>query len=190
MQTGESSGIQAPLPYPKTLDRPGKPKQIFRVNWELPAVMVFNNLNWKSFSCIPESELITFKASIVEAAALWSGHGCLLILSWSCDLAAHCTVQRSRNWSAWQGLLPSFWHIHLNILFLYFMPIYALNNCCLKKKQKMQPTCFGGSKVFIKVLMYDGSTLWCRCSNMRRVCLWTFSLLETPKNKQEIWLKN
>lgn len=116
----------------------------------------------------------------------------LLVLPWSCDLAAHCTVQRSRNWSIWQGLLPSveFWHIHLNIMFLYSMPIYALNNGCFKKKQKMEPTCFGGSKVFIKVFMYDGSTLWCRCSNMRRVCLWTFSLLEISKHKQEIGLKN
>lgn len=56
-------------------------------------------------------------------------------------------------------------------------------------RKKMEPTCFGGSKVFIKVFMNDGSTLWCRCSNMRRVCLWTFSLLEISKNKQEIWLK-
>lgn len=36
--------------------------------------------------------------------------------------------------------------------------------------------CFGGSRVFSKVSMYDGSTLWCRCSSIRRVCLWTFSL--------------
>lgn len=27
--------------------------------------------------------------------------------------------------------------------------------------------------------MYDGNTLWCRCSSMRRACLWTFSLLKT-----------
>lgn len=35
--------------------------------------MVFNNLNRKSFLCIPESELITFKALIVEVAAKCCG---------------------------------------------------------------------------------------------------------------------
>lgn len=39
-------------------------------------------------------------------------------------------------------------------------------------------TCLGGSSVFINDSMYDGVTLWWRCTNIRRMCRCTFSLLE------------
>lgn len=91
MQTGESWGIQAPLPYSKLRQT----RKILQVNWELPAVMVFNNLDWKSFSCIPELELTTFKASIVEVAAKCCGQ--VTGASWRTNF-------RTRWWMPEKGL--------------------------------------------------------------------------------------
>ncbi len=67
--------------------------------------------------------------------------------------------------------------------------IFTLVHFKAQLNVEMQPTCFGGSRVFIKVSMYDGSTLWWRCSNMRRVCLWTFSLLQNieTETKREMF---
>ena len=63
----------------KTLDRPGKPKRVVRVNWErleeAPVQRTFNSHLRRSFSCIPveaggiEPEWTMFKVSIAEAAA-------------------------------------------------------------------------------------------------------------------------
>lgn len=54
--------------------------------------------------------------------------------------------------------------------------LFTLNELEVETVETM-PTCFGGSSVCIRVSKYEGSTLWWRCSNMRRMCLWTFSLL-------------
>ncbi|KAJ8014446.1 hypothetical protein DPEC_G00040310 [Dallia pectoralis] len=67
----------------KTLDRPGKPKRVVRVNWErleeAPLREIFNSHLQQSFLGIPvdvggiEPEWAIFKASIAEAAALSCG---------------------------------------------------------------------------------------------------------------------
>uniref|UniRef100_A0A8D3BKF5 Endonuclease/exonuclease/phosphatase domain-containing protein n=1 Tax=Scophthalmus maximus TaxID=52904 RepID=A0A8D3BKF5_SCOMX len=67
----------------KTLDRPGKPKRVVRVNWErleeAPIQEIFNSHLRRSFSGIPvevggiEPEWEMFKASIAEAAAVSCG---------------------------------------------------------------------------------------------------------------------
>ncbi|KAJ8006278.1 hypothetical protein DPEC_G00126630 [Dallia pectoralis] len=67
----------------KTLDRPGKPKRVVRVNWErleeAPVRKIFNSHLRRSFSDIPvevggiEPEWAMFKASIAEAAAVSCG---------------------------------------------------------------------------------------------------------------------
>ena len=67
----------------KILDRPGKPKQVVRVNWErleeAPVLEIFNSHLRRSFSSIPvevggiEPEWAVFKASIAEAAAVSCG---------------------------------------------------------------------------------------------------------------------
>ena len=69
----------------KTLDRPGKPKQVGRVNWEMyplmeaPVLVIFNSHLRQIFSGIPvavwgiEPEGAVFTASIAEAAAVSCG---------------------------------------------------------------------------------------------------------------------
>ncbi|KAK0156273.1 Craniofacial development protein 2 [Merluccius polli] len=67
----------------KSLDRPGKPKRVVRVNWErleeAPVLEIFNSHLRLSFSSIPvevggiEPEWAVFKASIAEAAVVSCG---------------------------------------------------------------------------------------------------------------------
>lgn len=83
----------------KTLDRPGKPKRVLRVNWErlkeAPVRKIFNSHLWWSFSGTPvevggiEPERAMFKASISEAPVE------------SCGLKVLCATRGGNPRTSW-----------------------------------------------------------------------------------------